>query len=158
MFGWMPIARAIWVVLKGLSGTRIPQQGLQDAFAVVGEAARHPVQICAWKEARPDYIICRRRVGRSVFPGRTGCDKLASARSSQPEPRWAGHHIPNLTGLNPIQEGFVMSPTELATVALPPGPPAHPLTGNLRELGADRPAFLQHRARTCGDIVGSDVT
>ena len=46
-----------------------------------------------------------------------------------------------------------MSPTELATVALPPGPPAHPLTGNLRELGADRPAFLQHRARTCGDFV-----
>ena len=46
-----------------------------------------------------------------------------------------------------------MSPTAPATVALPPGPPAHPLTGNLAEFSADRLGYLQHLARTYGDFV-----
>ena len=46
-----------------------------------------------------------------------------------------------------------MSPITPADATLPPGPPVHPLTGNLAEFGADRLGFLLHVARTYGDFV-----
>lgn len=46
-----------------------------------------------------------------------------------------------------------MSSTAPAAVALPPGPPAHPLTGNLRDFAADRLTFLRQLARDYGDFV-----
>lgn len=46
-----------------------------------------------------------------------------------------------------------MSSTAPAAVAPPPGPPAHPLTGNLRDFAADRLAFLRELARDYGDFV-----
>ncbi len=46
-----------------------------------------------------------------------------------------------------------MPPTEPPILALPTGPPAHPLTGNLREFGADRLGYLRFLAREYGDFV-----